>query len=621
MPRRTKKASEPVLGRSCARKECPKPYVCHPIDKTCVRRGDLGADLAIEAQYQQARRNPPKRVPARRRYDNRSPWNPDKVPGTTGFNTYAYQQMERDGVVKGAEIACPVPGRTVLQAYQKTVSYLVHPDTTVNRMLVAHRTGAGKTLTMIKVLQNFYNDPRPKVVIFPNDKVRNNFYTELMHFTNPYRTYALKALKKKTFDEADLEKVIDILALKGHPSRAGQKGYLAAPLRAMRYTIAGGSTVFPSRGRPSNPIFARGYNGRNPFDNKIIVMDEFHNLTKPDEETKKYQDKLRALQRGIERAQGSVIVGLTATPLVDAPEDVDELMRIIKGDEYRNAQTDEGFISYFQSMPHSVFPATIPARAPDGYPMIRTVTLQGQNLKVYNAKVKSLKGGIKNVKMLNYCDMAQSYRATIKPDSKFGKLLREEPYSAATKLATAVDDIFTRNEKTLVICHRENGFRALETLMEVRSGTRRFSPSCKNGCWTALYEKPTPKDEMVLAGFNSGYNARGEQINVMLVDSKFYSEGVSFKAVRRIVLVDVPRDWAAYKQLIGRALRFCGHRALPKDEWNVTIELYMAEHPNGQKTADMEFYESLHKQRDVFVAPMTRMANVAVDGDVINAIN
>ena len=42
-------------------------------------------------------------------------------------------------------------GKIYLQPYQQTVSYLVHPQRPVSRLLVSHRTGAGKTLTLIKV--------------------------------------------------------------------------------------------------------------------------------------------------------------------------------------------------------------------------------------------------------------------------------------------------------------------------------------------------------------------------------------------------------------------------------------------------------------------------------------
>ena len=50
---------------------------------------------------------------------------------------------------------------------QEVVRFLVHPKAPVQRLLVDHPTGSGKTREMISILDNFFYDPRPKVVIFP----------------------------------------------------------------------------------------------------------------------------------------------------------------------------------------------------------------------------------------------------------------------------------------------------------------------------------------------------------------------------------------------------------------------------------------------------------------------
>lgn len=48
-----------------------------------------------------------------------------------------------------------------------------------------------------------------------------------------------------------------------------------------RYTIAGGSASKVSRGQPRNPLFKILWDGKNPFSNKIVLMDEVHNLVSP----------------------------------------------------------------------------------------------------------------------------------------------------------------------------------------------------------------------------------------------------------------------------------------------------------------------------------------------------
>jgi len=175
-----------------------------------------------------------------------------------------------------------------------------------------------------------------------------------MRFSNPYRTYVMRRLQVKILMPWHLNKVIDLLAMKKELSHAGKPGFLKSPLRAIRYTVAGGSSVFGKK-RPSNPIFGRDFDGVNPYNKKIIMMDEFHNLIKPHDSVKKYKSKLNKLKHALYEARGSVIVGLTATPIVDSIKDADEILRVIKGKEYQG-KNNEGFLSYFQTMPPSVFP-------------------------------------------------------------------------------------------------------------------------------------------------------------------------------------------------------------------------------------------------------------------------
>jgi hypothetical protein len=284
-------------------------------------------------------------------------------------------------------------------------------------------------------------------------------------------------------------------------------------------------------------------------------------------------------------------------------------MRIVRGDEYADAPTNEGFVSYFQDMPLSVFPDA--GRAPLGHPELRRVPIEGRNLEVYREKLKKL--GVEDRKMLNFSCMAQSYRSSVKHGTKFRAL---PPADAGSKFHRIVQDVMSSREKTLVIVHRENGFRALQGMFE-DAGMNPFGPACNAHCWASLFEKPTARDERTLAAFNDPENRRGENMRVMMVDAKFYSEGVSFKDVRRVVLADVPPDWAAYKQRLGRALRFCGHKNLPLSEWFVDVTMYLGTTPDGVPCADEHFMRRMLAQRDAFELPMRQLAEVAVDRDAL----
>ena len=163
----------------------------------------------------------------------------------------------------------------------------MHPNTSrapsaAQRMLVVHRTGAGKTCTMIRIADNFFKDKRPKLLVFPTPAVCTNFYTELLNakFPNRYAEYVQRDKPVGTVRKG--------LELAG-ALRCGRvlEEYLedeerpSAPLRAFSYTQAGG-TQSCGDGSAINAVFKcpAGYAGRwnygpgevNPCDG----YEEFH---------------------------------------------------------------------------------------------------------------------------------------------------------------------------------------------------------------------------------------------------------------------------------------------------------------------------------------------------------
>jgi hypothetical protein len=86
--------------------------------------------------------------------------------------------------------------------------------------------------------------------------------------------------------------------------------------------------------------------------------------------------------------------------------------------------------------------------------------------------------------------------------------------------------------------------------------------------------------DAIRAIFNSGANARGEIVHVMLA-SQYYNEGIDLRAVRHIHFLEPLISYNAERQAVGRAVRHCSHAQLRKDygEWQVSIHRYMATAP------------------------------------------
>lgn len=605
-------------GQRCSltRPECPDGLRCDFAQKRCRSQSATDA-YGRQVGVQQLRG-------MRRGRIRRTPWDPARQPGTPGFNSYATKVMVQSGLTdeKTFVIRCPTADQpsVKLNAFQKTPVFLVHPKTPVHRFLVADRAGSGKTLIILFILQNFWRDPRPKILIFPNEEVLLNFFQELLRFPNKYRSYCTGRLGKlNPNNRNDVRKAIDLLQMKGELSKRGQRGYLYSPLLALRYTIAGGATVL-GKSEGTLPIFRLRDRGRRDagqtqsrYSDKIVMMDEYHNLLKPKAEVLQYRRKLENLRQALYDATDSVIVGFTATPIVDDVKDAQRIVQEIKGREYEDAENDEGFVSFFQSLPTSIYPSVEPGNPSRVFPYIREVAMQGYNAQYYKEAEQRLKvPGAKRDRLLqNYCNLASYYG--FRP--KFRRLLRRSPFSYATKLAAVAEEVAQDTRKTLILIHRNVGFRALVELLK----RKRVS-------FASLYAPPKRTDKgkakNVLTRYNSAANDEGQETRVLVADAKFYSEGVSFFPVRHLILVSPPATYADYEQRVGRVLRACKYQQfLPDKDRSVEISMFVATLPNpSRSTVDMRQVDRLKSEQAEFVGALDELRRVAVDRLVLEPL-
>ena len=180
-------------------------------------------------------------------------------PGHEGFNAFAQRMMRESSVPSNDRVKPPselAPAmwaegrdgtRPRLQPYQETVSFLCRPLSYPNpRMLVCHRTGAGKTATILQVADNFFLDRRPKILLFPTQAVSKNFYRELRNprFPNRYAQYLDMLDSGPSASTFEAKPALELKGiLRRGVVRADYRAHPrlpSAPLRAFTYTMAGG---------------------------------------------------------------------------------------------------------------------------------------------------------------------------------------------------------------------------------------------------------------------------------------------------------------------------------------------------------------------------------------------
>lgn len=131
----------------------------------------------------------------------------------------------------------------------------------------------------------------------------------------------------------------------------------------------------------------------------------------------------------------------------------------------------------------------------------------------------------------------------------------------------------------------------------------------RSGCPCALCVFNRAESKQVADGVCS---AVGSGVRVMVADAKECGEGVSFFGVRRLLLADVPPTSEDLMQRVGRAVRFMGHAALPPEERQVEVRLYVATHKHGE-TADEVTTERLREDCGSYAPELARLKAKAVD--------
>ena len=316
----------------------------------------------------------------------------EKIPGDPGFTKYVQRLLNAANIERSMSCTKEAGDRW----YQRVLAYLVHPSTPIHRLLVVWQLGTGKTIGMIRILENFFDDERPKLLLFPTQAVVDNFYGELATTPSRFRDWLRKSTELGPWPaEKDDMNVDDLVKLEGDRAQYVEKARellsqwpkaiagnafsgLAAPLRAFTYAQAGG----PKQGKNllNNamlrwpPKGTAGYVDRESNDhdvmrNMIVLCDEpwvrfryrvqfaAHNLIHPPANA-----DFGACRTRVFSATGSVVVLFTATPVLTGEHGTQEaldMMQLTRGVE-NDLKGTEGFVSWFMERPPSIFAAVKP---------------------------------------------------------------------------------------------------------------------------------------------------------------------------------------------------------------------------------------------------------------------
>jgi hypothetical protein len=112
-------------------------------------------------------------------------------------------------------------------------------------------------------------------------------------------------------------------------------------------------------------------------------------------------------------------------------------------------------------------------------------------------------------------------------------------------------------------------------------------------------------------------NTNGEIVKVILI-SKAGSEGLDFKNIRQVHIMEPWYNTNRTEQIIGRGVRTCSHINLPFLERNVMIYLYGTQLPDDSEAADLYVYR-LAEKKALQIGAVTRVLKEGAVDCLLNA--
>lgn len=532
----------------------------------------------------------------------------------------------RDAFEKKVESMC---GTFEKSLYQHFVQHYLSQWSPYRSLLLFHGLGVGKTCSAITVAESLLNNHTvhdgPKVFVVSSEALHKSFEEQIFSMS---KFLAGKNLVNQC--NGDLYKKL-VHGTNGNQQLFRKKVH---KLIRSRYTFL---------------TYNRVLNWSTPINNSVIIIDEAHNLRNTELDKAAGEALERLLQTGVNNR----LVLLSATPMYNEADEILYLLNLILMNDKRplikktslfkkNGSHNERtfaivrqlaseYISYIKgsnpfTMPMRISPKVNGYTTLTGYPELVNIQdfILTSPVGRYNSGTKRNFESAQNFQMLNVyypggktgekgfssvfipVDNVDPIQAAYNP--KYIDYLMPGPNlkAAAPKIDKLIDII--NGSRGVVIVYSQfvyGGILPIVAALE-HMGMRRYSQrNMYRGLSTVKGSKLQGSMYTVITGdhrvngsynltdllsvINSDANSDGSRIKVVCI-TPVAGEGLNFRNVREIHILDPWFHMNRLEQVIGRAARTCSHTSLPLEMRNVTVYLHAAVE-DTEDTADIHAYK------------------------------
>jgi hypothetical protein len=150
----------------------------------------------------------------------------------------------------------------------------------------------------------------------------------------------------------------------------------------------------------------------------------------------------------------------------------------------------------------------------------------------------------------------------------------------------------------------EHGYNAV--IMDPLLKTNSYTGKSKGGyIMISSGDRHIFNKEMIKASRHPN-NKNGEKIKVILLTQQG-SEGVDFKYIRNVHILEPWWNSSRIEQVIGRGLRTCSHQALPFEKQNCTVYYHILRREDHRETFDEYSYRTKVEQKSIRIAGIKRI--------------
>ena len=510
-------------------------------------------------------------------------------------------------------------GKFELQIQQKFMKEQMHPSKKWKKLLLYHNIGSGKTCTGITMAEEWLSQKSTnKVTVILPARLKTNFIDELLSQC-AFQKY-INDTDLKIFNGSDIAKK---KMIKAAFTKKIEESYDIYTFEAF--------ILLAKKSRDLQKWVDEFTKDR------FILIDEVHNLINTNYAKESYEsmtdsDIVPPYAKGVRTLifkylveytnPNSKLVFMTATPVFDNVLQFKELTSIMSGIPVEDLHTLKGAIEHLRGMV-SYFSGT----SDNAYPIVNYIEEEvPMSLKQSILTEQVLSKDEKNDMKESFLSKQRQISITVPKVKVLSNLKEYAPkikklYENITKVKKGKHLVFSNfvyDSLTIVEnLLKSKGWMSYLKVLENPELIKKYRYKVY-ALWDGSLKD---KDKQATKSkVNSISNIDGKFIKVVL-GSPSIKEGVSFKHIQHLHMLDPVWNNSAKRQVEGRAIRFCSHSDIPKDseilKRSVDVHLYKSTPHNSSTfatTCDQKIYDVIipEKKKKVEIAEKA-LKLVAID--------